>query len=310
MALPYKGMHWLFCTHVSTEICSTLHHSAHIGSVCLQEAVPEALRKKAETASAQASALPSRAVSQDASLATGAAAVVAAAAAADGAQSEVASPPAAAMPDLAAAEGGVAAAAVTEALPTPQPALQATQAAEPTQTHTAAADEAPEPDSAAAAAPAEDRMTMGAANEPQPGDPAAGSRLDAPHGALQAADVAATPGARLGLDKQLLGARSRSDPVDGSKGAPLVGKEAPSASAPLGDSGSLHEGGASLQEAEQANGKVLPPPQVQEAAQPAIMPGKTAAGDAASLQNGAPEEGEAAAPAKPSRPAAKRMRRS
>ena len=228
-------------------------------------------------------------------------------AAADGAQPEVASPPAAAVPDLAAAEGGAAALAVTEALPAPQPAPQVGQAAEPMQIDTAAAGEGIEQGSAAAA---EETATQAASHETQPGDPAAANRLNGQNEALQAADVAATPGGGLSLDKQLLGARSRSDPLDSSKGAPLVGKEAPSASAPIGDSGSLHEGGASLQEAEQANGKTSPQPTVQEALQPDVKPGKAAAADAASLQNGVPKEGEAAAPAKPSRPAAKRTRRS
>ena len=237
------------CTHIaqgSAASCTVALTGAD--SVC-RRLSQRPLRKTAETASAQASALPSGAVSQDVSLATGAAPV----AAADGAQPEVASPPAAAVPDLAAAEGGAAALAVTEALPAPQPAPQVGQAAEPMQIDTAAAGEGIEQGSAAAA---EETATQAASHETQPGDPAAANRLNGQNKALQAADMAATPGGGLSLDKQLLGARSRSDPLDSSKGAPLVGKEAPSASAPIGDSGSLD--GASLQEAEQANGKTSP----------------------------------------------------
>ena len=222
---------------------------------------------------AQAPALASGAVSQDASIATG------------------------------------AASAVAEALPTPQPALQAGQAAEPMQVDTPASGEAAEQDSAAAAA-AEGTAEPAAADQPQGGDPAAGDKLDAESKASQVADVSAPSKMGLTLDKQLLGARSRSDPLDSGKGGPLVGKEAPSVSAPIGDSTGLLEGGATLQEAEQANGQPLPEPEGQEALQPEIKPSKAVAAGAAPLQNGVLKEAEGAAAVKQPRPAAKRTRRS
>ena len=278
-------------------------------SVCAQEDVPEALRKKAEPASTQGSALPSRAVSQDASLATGAAT---AAAAATEAQPEVASAISPVKPDASAAaltEGDAAAPAVAEALPAPQPASEAGQAAEPMQIDAPAEVVGTEQISAAAGAAAESTATEAAADQPQAGVPAAEETLDTENKAAQAADITAPPKGGLSLDKQLLCTRSRSDPLDSSKGAPAVSKEAPSVSAPNGNGTSLHEGDA-LQEAEQPNGKALAEPEVQEAAQPEVKPSKPATDGVASLENGMADMGEAAAPAKQSRPAVKRTRRS
>lgn len=301
-------MQQALCTQ-SAQTGRILQPCVYAGPVWLQEAVPEALRKKAEPVSAPASALASGAVSQEASIATGAAPM---AAAADGGQPEVASPRTAAVRESSAAaapEGDAAAAsAVTEALPTPQPALQAGQAAEPMQVDTPATGEAAEQGSAAAAA-AEDTAVQAAGDQPHAGDPAAENRLDTDSKTSQGADVSAPLKVGPTLDKQLLGARSRSDPSDSSKSAPLVGKEAPSVSAPTGDSAGLVEGGASLQEAEQANGHTLPEPMVQEAPQPEIKPGKAPAAGAAPLHNDVLKEAEAAAPAEQPRPAAKRTRR-
>lgn len=293
----------------SKEISGIEYCCALMARLCAQEDVPEALRKKAEPASTQGSALPSRAVSQDASLATGPA--TAAAAAADGAQPEVASPPATVVPELiaaAAAEGDTAAQARSDALPAPQSALEAGQAAEPMQIDAPAVEGAAEQGLAAAAA--EDTAAQATADQPQAGDAAAEKMLDAKDKALQGADMTAPSKGNLSLDRQLLGTRSRSDPLDSSKGAPLVSKEVPSVSAPNGNGTSLHEGGASLQEAEQPNGEASPHPRVQEAVQPDIKPSKAATIEAAPLENGVPDKGEAAAPAKQSKPATKRTRRS
>ncbi len=194
------------------------------------------------------------------------------------------------------------------ALPAPQLASEAGQAAEPMQIDGPALAEAAEQGSAAAAPAAEETATQATADKPLAVDPAAEKTLDAE--ASLAADMTAPSKGGLSLDKQLLGTRSRSDPLDSSKGAPPVSKEAPSVSAPNGDGTSLHEGGASLQEAEQPNGKALPKPEVAEAVQPDTKPSKAATAEAAPLVNGMPEQGEVAAPAKQSRPAAKRTRRS
>ena len=288
----------------SAEDPYTESQSIDVSRICSQDDVPEALRKKAEPASVQGSALPFRAASQDAP---------SAAAALNSRQLEVASAQDTAVePELQAAaaiEGdtpAAAASAVTEGAPAADQALHPHNAAEPMQIDPVAKEAAKPAPSAAAVATA----PQAAEGQSEAGPPSAengvsgqstGQNAEKTLGGL---DLTLIPSI-AGSDKQLLGARSRSNPLESSKPADLISKSAPSVSEPIAESGSLHEGGAVLQEAEQANGKSLPSAITEEGKH-----SKEGAADAGPVQAGVLKEEEVALPAKECRPAAKRSRRS
>lgn len=289
----------------SAEDPYTESQSIDVSRICSQDDVPEALRKKAEPASVQGSALPFRAASQDAP---------SAAAALNSRQLEVASAQDTAVePELQAAaaiEGdtpAAAASAVTEGAPAADQALHPHNAAEPMQIDPVAKEAAKPAPSAAAVATA----PQAAEGQSEAGPPGAENGVSGQsteqnaEKTLGALDLTLIPENIAGSDKQLLGARSRSNPLEGSKPADLISKSAPSVSAPIAESGSQHEGGAVLQEAEQANGKSSPSAVTEEGEH-----SKKAEADAGPVQTGVLIEEEVALPAKECRPAAKRSRRS
>ena len=242
---------------------------------CAQNDVPEAVRKKARSAPGEGSALQSRATSQDAPQAAEAAEE---APTASGQQPASASAPGVEIAAAASAPEAAAAAAEAEAQPD--------QAAEPMQVDSVEPAGAPPGQDAPAAS------EQAAASQPGADVPAATNGVAALESQGTVAKTAVSDG------KREIDGKDRDGSLGDSRAAISSSKQVPSVNGK-----SVHEGSDTQQSTEQANGRSSSLPPLQAA--------KQSKGDSFShAENGASVEEGAAAPAKHSRPAVKRAKKS